>query len=122
MLALQYFPKELHSTLDPTIGGANGVSTVARGKKPSLLKARPINGADGAEDGTAVEGDEDDEPKDPNLDDDDPMDAEEADNDYDDDDTDGGGDYNAERYFDDGDNDFDDDTGGDGDEGGGDYF
>ena len=121
IVELKYFPKELHSTLDPSINLTNGDGTHAQAKRPFVAKARRINGADAAESKITVEGDEEDgPPKEANPDDDDAAEGEEVDDDFDEDD-DEGGDYNAEGYFDDGGDDIGEDMeGGDGD--GGDYF
>ena len=117
---LKYFPKELHTTLDPSLGSANGGSAVARGnKKPSILKPSRAHGAEAVEEGAAADDDDDAEPRERDRDEDDVMSAEDADDDFDDDDE--GGDYDAEAYFNDGDDAGEELDGGDGD-GGGDYF
>ena len=121
MLELKYFPKELHSTLDPSIRMNNGDDASSHNIKPRMSKAVHINGADTAESRTAVEGEEEEPPpREGNADDDDPMGGEDVDDDFDEED-DEGGDYNAEGYFDDGGDDVGEDAdGADGD--GGDYF
>lgn len=120
-LELKYFPKALHSTLDPSLEATSGDNAGSRGKKPSLAKARRVNGADAAESRIAVEAEEEDgAPKEASQDDDDPIEGEDVDDDFDEDD-DEGGDYDAEGYFDDGRDDIGEDIDiGDGD--GGDYY
>ena len=117
---MKYFPRELHSTLNPSLGtAASGGGAVTRGKKPSILKASRLNGAEAAEEKLAVDDDDEAEPKDRDRDDDDGMSAEDADDDFDDDDE--GGDYDAEAYFNDGDDAGEVADDGDGG-GGGDYY
>ena len=121
MLELKYFPKELHSTLDPSIRLTNGDDAGGHNTNRKMPKAARINGVDAAEIRTAGEGEEEEAPpREGNVDDDDPMGGEDVDDDFDEED-DEGGDYNAEGYFDDGCDDVGEDAdGGDGD--GGDYF
>ena len=121
MLELKYFPKELHSTLDPSVRLTNGDDASGHNTKPKMTKAARINGADAAESRTVAEGEEEEAPpREGNVDDDDGIGAEDVDDDFDEED-DEGGDYNAERYFDDGGDDVGEDAdGGDGE--GGDYF
>lgn len=117
MTVLKFFPKELHSTLDPTATTTNGTAEPSSTKHKTLT----IPGYEKVNDDLEGSGDEGDEkaPRDP--DEDDPLMGEEVDDDYDDDDEDGG-DYNAEQYFDDGGDDGGDDYDGGGDDGGGGYI
>ncbi|KLJ10533.1 DNA-directed RNA polymerase III subunit RPC7 [Blastomyces silverae] len=134
---MNFFPKELWSTLDPKYvglqaGGANGFGSLLRGGQkrgfedeeededvgPSRKKAA----ADGEEDEEGSEvgekrkrraGGEDEDLLD---EDEDGGEEEIVDDDFEDDEEDMGGDYNAEQYFDGGDEDGDGyDGGGDGD-------
>lgn len=112
---LEFFPKELWSTIDPTATETNGViDTDTKGK------SLQIPGYDNADVEHDMSGDEGEEkgPKDPE--DEDMLEGEEVDDEFDDDDEEGG-DYNAEQYFDDGGEDGGDDYDG-GDEAPGDSY
>lgn len=119
---LKFFPKELHSTLDPstatTTHTTNGTTEPSSSSKHKILT---IPGYEKATEDAEASGDEGEEkaPRDP--DEDDPLMGEEVDDAYDDEDEDGG-DYNAEQYFDDGGDDGGEDYDGGGDDGGGGYI
>lgn len=109
---LEFFPKELWSTVDPSATETNGViNTNATGK--SLQISGYGNDADGSEDEVDVK--EEREPDDEEM-----PEGEEVDDEFDDEED--GGDYNAEQYFDDGGDDAGDDYDAGGDEGGGGYY
>lgn len=109
---LEFFPKELWSTIDPTATEKNGViSTDSKGK--SLHIPGYEKEADVSEDEVDVK-----DEKDP--DDEEMPDEGEVDDEFDDEED--GGDYNAEQYFDDGGDDAGDDYDGGGDEGVASYF
>ncbi|PGG99597.1 DNA-directed RNA polymerase III subunit RPC7 [Blastomyces parvus] len=133
---MNFFPKELWSTLDPKyvglqVGGANGFGSILRGGQKRGFEddeddedvgpSRKKIAADGEEDEEGSESGE--KPKRGGMEDDDLLDEDEdggeeeiVDDDFEDDEEDMGGDYNAEQYFDGGDDDGDGyDGGGDGD-------
>lgn len=111
-IVLEFFPRELWSTIDPTATETNGViSTDAKGK--SLQLSGHEKDADMSEDEVDVK--EEREP-----DDEDEPEGEDVDDEFDDEED--GGDYNAEQYFDDGGDDAGDDYDAGGDEGAGTYY
>ena len=103
---LEFFPKELWSTIDPTATETNGViNTDTKGK--SLQITGYEKDADVSEEEVDVKDERD-------PDDEDMPEGEEVDDEFDDEED--GGDYNAEQYFDDGGEDAGDDYDAGGDE------
>lgn len=109
--ATKFFPDELLDVFDPV--QAKKKKPRARAKKPED-EANRLKDMQENEDEENEEGGDDAEGRDP---DDEGEEQEDVDDDFEDDDSDMGGDYDAEKYFDDGDNDEGDADGGD-DEGG----
>ncbi|EEH10361.1 conserved hypothetical protein [Histoplasma capsulatum G186AR] len=131
---MNFFPKELWSTLDPKYaslqaGGANGLGSLLRGGQKRGFEDEEDGDGDVGPSRKRIAADEEDEEgseagekrkQGAGVDDEDLLDEEEdegeegiVDDDFEDDEEDMGGDYNAEQYFDGGDDD------GDGYDGGG---
>ncbi|KAK2745745.1 hypothetical protein FQN55_006066 [Onygenales sp. PD_40] len=134
--AMNFFPKELWSTLDPKYvglqaGGANGLGSLLRGGQAKRgFEDEEEEEEEGPSRKKREAGDEDEEGSEAGEkrrgrgEDDDLLDGDEeegeeeiVDDDFEDDEEDMGGDYNAEQYFDGGDDDADgyDGGGGEGD-------
>ena len=111
ILALKFFPKELWSTLDPSLSSTNVAEGASRSKrllisttnKPSGLSAfdRELSGEPRETVNKLVNGEEDDETGEQAEEDELPP-EEELDDEYASDEDEMAGDYNAEQYFDDG--------------------
>ena len=103
-LVLDFFPKELHSTIDPTAtttASGNPIPSNSQRKSlfiPGHLGATTTDDADPEATNSGEEGEEKAarDPEDEN-----PLEGEEVDDNFEDEDEEGG-DYNAEQYFDDG--------------------